>query len=284
MKVVVTGGDGFVGQHVCSALRAAGHYPEVIDRKSGRDINHGTDHGVAFVGAEAVIHCAAHADIRNNWTDESLVNIWRDNVVATDMTLEWATEHPTIKAFVFVSTAAVYAGKPGPHSESHPCEATSPYAASKLAGEAYVQAYAHKCGWRWHCIRPAACFGHGYAHGHVADFVKQARRGGRIAGLNRPSRKSALHVRDLADSLIKCATEKVPSGIYNLAAVDEWTWADTAKMMGVEFGYPDVELGWVGDGRADAHMTCYPAMGVGLSYGRLVADGVRQSLESLGWK
>lgn len=283
--IVVTGSAGFVGRHVYQlAGEVTGECPFGIDRASGA----GYDLNVApldraLQGATAIIHCAAHADVRRNW--DELGTIQRDNVDATMRLLQAASMIPTLRSFVFVSTGAVYAGAGGQRDEGDAVTATSPYAASKLAGEAYVQAYAERFGWRWCVTRPAACFGRGYHHGHVADFVAQARDRGTIHALdNGAVRKPAVHVEDLARVLVEAATnERGPSGVLNVVG-GVWGWRDTVRMMGVPFSCADRTTGWIGDSATatfdarrlrDAWPDVTPS--------RAIHHGVRDALDSLGW-
>ncbi len=285
--IVVTGSAGFVGRHVVSAIFDAGIEGAIleIDRASGpaHDLND-APLDTLLRGATAIIHCAAHADVRRNW--DELGTIQRDNVDATMRLLQAAATIPTLRNFVFVSTGAVYAGALGMQTEDDSCRATSPYAASKLTGEAYVQAYAERFGWRWCVTRPAACFGAGYHHGHVADFVRQAKETGRIHALDIGAhRKPAVHVEDLARVLVAAATsDRGPSGVLNVVG-GLWGWRDTARMMGIR---PTCEerktTGWIGDSATatfDSKRLCTWYADIAPS--RAVHHGVADALTTLGW-
>jgi len=283
--IVVTGSAGFVGKHVVRQLLATtGVQPLELDRANGHDL---LDIPLDRVlqGTTAIIHCAAHADVRNNWSE--LGTIQRDNIEATMRLLQAASLIPTLKNFVFISTGAVYAGALGLQTEDDRCRATSPYAASKLASEAYVQAYAEKFGWRWCVTRPAACFGAGYHHGHVADFVRQMRETGRIHALDDGgSRKPAVHVEDLARVLVAAATsDRGPSGVLNVVG-GAWGWRDTVRLMGA--GLPVTwetrPTGWVGDSATATFDSgrlreWFPDV----MPSRSVHFGVQDALASLGW-
>lgn len=273
MKVAVTGSAGFIGKHVVRVIYERGHEHRGFDRESGvyleRDL-------YSFAGFDAVIHCAALADVRHNWEHVALKNIQRDNVDATMCVLEAARQAESVKTFVFVSSGAVYAEHHLTVDETTPCVASSPYAASKLAGEAYTQAYAIKCGWRWHCVRPAAVFGRGYHHGHIADFVAQARDTGKIHALDRGMTRPAIHVEDLAESLATLALggpTEFDSGIVNESG-GEWSWRDTAAVMGIQATHELRDGGWVGDSKGASWQP---------RHGRTIVSGVKDSLRSLGW-
>jgi nucleoside-diphosphate-sugar epimerase len=238
----------------------------------------------SLAGCDAVIHCAAHADVRHNWEDNALRYLQRDNIDATMCVLEAARKAPTVRAFVFVSTGAVYAGARGyvtGHEPLPPC--TSPYAASKLAGEAYVQAYALKCGWRWCAARPAACFGTGYHHGHVRDFVDMQRRRGIHALDDGSVPRPGVHVEDVAEALVRMAVHDVASDSYDLAG-GLWGWPDTLELMGVQnVSWEDRKQGWIGDGSGAVWGGAQMINIIGKP-ARPIADGVRDALTSLGWQ
>lgn len=289
MKVAVTGSQGFIGTHVAGILGGREHDVAEIDRTQfGLDLTSTTDArriSDQLFGAGAIIHCAAHADVRQNWFDEGLRGVERDNVIATLRLLglaRWTLGRGL--PFVFVSTGAVYAGCADYVAEGSIIRATSPYAASKLAGEAYVQAYAEKFGWRWYVVRPAACFGSGYHHGHVRDFVTQVHNTGRVHALDSGQvQRPAMHVEDLADALVELATGDHPSGIYN-AAGGVWSWRNTIELMGLapdKVTCEDRESGWVGDSKGATWDGTKLARIIAPK--RKIADGVRDALTSCGW-
>lgn len=155
MKVVVTGGAGYVGAHVVRALKLAGHTCRVIDdlstglrelvRRNEVDLVEG-DVGDAAVldralpGADAVVHTAGKALVSESVDDPG--PYYRVNVVAGHALLEGMRRHG-VGRIVFSSTAAVY-GVPDeqPIVERTPPAPVNPYGASKLAFEQMLRAYA----------------------------------------------------------------------------------------------------------------------------------------------
>lgn len=148
MKVLVTGGAGYVGSHACKALAAAGHEPIVLDNlRTGHrwavqwgPLELGDILDTARVadvikryGAEAVMHFAALA-----YVGESVVEpnpYYRTNVGGLISVLE-AMKARGLTRIVFSSTCAVY-GSPArmPISEDAGCEPINPYGRSKLMCE-----------------------------------------------------------------------------------------------------------------------------------------------------
>jgi UDP-glucose 4-epimerase len=157
MKVLVTGGAGYIGSVVAAQLIAAGHEVTVLD-----DLSTGyadaVPTGAAFVkgtlrdcaaevladGAEAALHFAA-----NSLVGESVANpakYWSNNLGGTVALLE-AMREIGVRTMVFSSTAAVY-GEPErtPIEETDPTRPTSPYGASKLAVDTTLTEFARLYG------------------------------------------------------------------------------------------------------------------------------------------
>lgn len=269
MRVVVTGHCGFVGHHVVRKLAEAGHEPVGLDRADPKELVELADYipSVLMREAEAVIHCAAHADVRGNWEKGAVDRIIEDNINATYSVLD-AASRVGVKSFVFVSSGAVYADQ------------MSPYAASKLAGEAWCKAYADKFGWRLSIVRPAACYGEGYHHGHIADFVRMARETGRVKAITRGAPRDACHVEGLAGWLVAQATmAQHYKPLTYMRNTNGWGCRGTVEVMGVDADWADTESGWLGDcGKrfaGDAHA---------VTEGFDIEQGVRDSLRSLGWE
>ena len=148
VRVLVTGGAGFIGSHLCEGLLAAGHAVRTLDDLSvGRREN--VPAGCAFVrgsvldegvlaeameGVEAVFHEAARVTVRGSM--DAYVDDAETNLLGALKTLR-AAHRAGVKRFVFASSMAVYADSPDatPVTESHPLAPTSPYGVTKLAAE-----------------------------------------------------------------------------------------------------------------------------------------------------
>lgn len=155
MKVLVTGGAGFIGSHVVDHLIDQGHSVVVIDdMSSGRKENTRSDvtyHTLDVAdpavrpllckeGVEAVCHVAAKTNLRESLTDP-LTDI-HSNIVGLVNVLE-ACKDLKLKKFVFSSTGgALYGDAPHfPSAEDTPTKPISPYGVGKLAGEKYLYYY-----------------------------------------------------------------------------------------------------------------------------------------------
>jgi UDP-glucose 4-epimerase len=144
MRVLVTGGAGYIGSVVAAQLVAAGHDVVVLDDLSTGHAD-AVPPGAAFVkgtlrdcaaevladGVEAVLHFAAKSLVGESVADPA--KYWSNNLGGTVALLE-AMREIRIRTIVFSSTAAVYGEPEGPTvRETDPTRPTSPYGASKLA-------------------------------------------------------------------------------------------------------------------------------------------------------
>ena len=164
--ILVTGGAGFIGSHLCDALLAAGHRVRVLDNLSTGKRNNlaldnprleliegdAADAGLvrrAMVGCSAVAHLAAVASVQASVDDP--VSTHQSNFVATLNICE-AMREAGVRRVVFASSAAVYGnnGEGVAVGEDTPKAPLTPYASDKLASEYYLDFYR-----RQHGLEPA---------------------------------------------------------------------------------------------------------------------------------
>jgi UDP-glucose-4-epimerase GalE len=166
MRVLVTGGAGYVGSHTAKALAKAGFEPVVYDNLSvGRRCNvkwgplvqaelcdrHQLDQILRKYDIRSVIHFAAHAYVGDSMQDPR--RYFQNNVSNTLVLLDSLLE-AGVDNFVFSSSCAVY-GVPQvvPIPESHPKRPVSPYGESKLFMERVLDWYGAAYGLRTACLR-----------------------------------------------------------------------------------------------------------------------------------
>jgi UDP-glucose 4-epimerase len=146
VRVIVTGGTGFLGSHVADRLAAAGHEVAVFDRIASKrhrsvtgDLLDPVSVAGALDGTDAVCHLGAVGDVYLAAEQPSLAA--QVNVTGTANVCDAALRHGV--RVVAASTWEVY-GHPRyqPMDEDHPCEPDHPYNITKLAGEQLARSYA----------------------------------------------------------------------------------------------------------------------------------------------
>jgi UDP-glucose 4-epimerase len=153
MKILVTGGCGYIGQHVVEACSRAGHVIDIIDRtvtKSSSEpsvcVYHAAiDKSVFSSGTyEVVVHLAADISVAESVQSPE---IYYENNVAAGIRLLSISRRAGVKKIVFASSAAVYGPNDGtPIDEEQPRQPSNPYAASKLVLEWALADYARAYG------------------------------------------------------------------------------------------------------------------------------------------
>ncbi len=183
-RVLLTGGAGFIGSHLAEALLRGGcrllvlddlndYYDPALKRANLEAVRRAgpfefvqgdicdaplVDELFARFRPEAAVHLAARAGVRPSLEQPALYQ--RVNVEGTAVLLEAARRHGA-ERFVFASSSSVYgAASRVPFSEDDPVRAPiSPYAASKIAGEALCHVYSHLYGMRIVCLRFFTVYG-----------------------------------------------------------------------------------------------------------------------------
>jgi UDP-glucose 4-epimerase len=172
MKVIVTGGAGFIGSHIVDLLIARGDRVVIIDNLSSGKKEHihpeakwiemdltNPELSDVFMREkpEAVIHQAAQ--IRVDVSVEDPVLDANTNIIGTINLLE-ACRKSGVKKVVYASSAAVY-GDPKylPVDEEHPVSPLSGYGISKHTVEHYLEVYAHLYGLKYTVLRYANVYG-----------------------------------------------------------------------------------------------------------------------------
>jgi UDP-arabinose 4-epimerase len=250
MRILVTGGAGYIGSHTAKLLAAAGHEPVIFD-----DLSQGHEWAVqwgplergslsdpkrlaeVFAGRkmDAVVHFAANALV-----GESMANpakYFQNNTVGS-LNLLNAMREAGVGTIVFSSTCATY-GNPVrvPIDETHPQSPVNPYGESKLMVEKILRWYGDSYGLRWMALRyfnaagadPDGEIGEDHdPESHLIPLVIGAAQGIRppvkIFGIDYPTLdgtavRDYVHVMDLADAhlrAIECLRSGTASQAINL--------------------------------------------------------------------
>jgi UDP-glucose 4-epimerase len=247
VKLLVTGGAGYIGSVVAHQLVQAGHETVVLDNLS-KGYEKALPEGTRFVkgdlldaegmrgalseGFDGVLHFAALALVSESVEEPE--RYYRNNVCGTLNLLE-AMREAGVTRLVFSSTAAVY-GEPEevPIPETSPTLPTNPYGASKLAADQMIRAVAEARGLAGTCLRyfnvagASGRFGEDHnPETHLIPLVLQAASGARdsvkIFGTDYPTRdgtavRDYIHIEDLgrAHLLALEAAEPGEHRVYNL--------------------------------------------------------------------
>jgi UDP-glucose 4-epimerase len=252
-RCLVTGGAGFIGSHLVDALVAAGETVRVLDDFStGQSDNLHAARGVEIVrgcvtdpsavtraveGSDVVYHLAAMASVARSVEDPSA-----SHAVCATGTLNVldAARKAGVKRVVYAASASAYGGASDPagQDEDTPLVALSPYAAAKLAGEFYCQAFAATYGLETVRLRFFNVFGPRQRadspySGVIAIFAA-ALAGGKtptIFGDGRQSR-DFVYVSDVANALqLAARTPGVSGKVFNVGTGNSVTLLELAAAL-----------------------------------------------------
>lgn len=241
MKIVVTGGAGFIGSHIVDGLVNEGHEVHIIDDLSGgflvnlnpKAIFHKLDirsdeitHLWEKEQFEVLVHQAAQMDVRRSVADPIFD---ADINVKGFLNLMESGRRHGLKKVLFASTGGAIYGEPEytPQDENHPLQPLSPYGITKLVTERYLFFYEQTYGIQWIALRYANVYGprqnpHGEA-GVVAIFIEKmlANEPAFINGTGMQTR-DYVYVKDVVQANLK-ALHYDKSGIFNVGTQKETT-------------------------------------------------------------
>ncbi|MFC1486327.1 SDR family NAD(P)-dependent oxidoreductase [Thermoproteota archaeon] len=270
LKVVVTGGAGFIGSNLCRTLLEQGANVTAFDNLySGKidSIKDLMDNGLNFIQEDIrdpaaiekatknctiIFHLAAQTSV-----PLSMENPKEDceiNVVGTLNVLEAARKAGA--RMVFASSCAVY-GNPEkrPTPETYPTHPIAFYGLTKLLGENYCRFYQETYGSEIVMLRIFNVYGPD-CHGAIYDFLNKLRKTPdklEVLGTGKQSR-DFVYVSDMVDMLIKAATSPVASGnTFNVGTGTTTSVAELAKMIVNILGLKNVNISfqggqaWAGD-------------------------------------
>jgi UDP-glucose 4-epimerase len=275
-RACITGGAGFIGSNLVDRLSGQGVEVVIVDdfRTGRREFiaDALTRRGVRLVegdvldmavledaveGCDWVFHLQANADLQHGLEDPR--RDLQQNTIATSNVLE-AMRARGVSRVAFASTGSVYGEPevfPTPEDAPFPVQ-TSLYAASKLACEGLVAAYATGYGFTGVICRFVSILGERYTHGHVFDFYRALRRDPRrlrVLGDGRQE-KSYLHVEDCLSAMLLAAEHhgsEPGTHIYNLGTAETVVVDDSIELITAHMSVsPEIEYtggsrGWAGD-------------------------------------
>lgn len=237
MRILVTGGAGFIGSHVADAFIAAGHEVAILDDFStGNQANvnpeakvlrldvrnkEGVAAAIAAFRPEVVNHHAAQSEVPKSVADpdfDAMVNI------VGGLNVLQASIAAGARKFVFISTGGALYGEPDviPADEDHPVRPLSPYGTSKLSFESYLGTFHRTYGLEYTVLRYANIYGPRQdfqaVEGRVIAIFASRMLAGQPVTIDWDGEQSRdmLHVADVAVANI-AALDRGAGGTYHIS-------------------------------------------------------------------
>ncbi|GHT58541.1 UDP-glucose 4-epimerase [Endomicrobiia bacterium] len=274
--MLVTGGAGFIGSHLCDVLLTLGHNVIALD-----NLYLGCRENVflaeknpnfKFIKADilddaalekvfnnhrfdTVFHLAANSDIARSSSDTSVdLNL---TFMTTFRVLDAMRAHG-VKKIVFSSTSAIYGqtGGKAVAEEYGPLLPASHYGAGKLASEGFIASFVENYGFKaWITRFPNVC-GERTTHGILHDFIAKLRANpNQLEVLGDGTQaKPYLYVKDLVEAILfVCDNVDDKINVFNIGTEGQTLVSDIARMVIDSMGfstkicYTGGDRGWVGD-------------------------------------
>ena len=275
MKILVTGGAGFIGSHLCDVLIADGHNVTVVDnlvlgkveniehlidnpnfRFFKEDLNNGHAMDMIFKDGEfdMVYHLAANSDIQKGGKDPMVDYQLTFNTTFNVLQMMKKYE---VKKFFFASTSAIYGETYDVLNEDYgPLKPVSNYGAGKLASEAFISAFASTYHIQTWITRFPNVVGERFTHGVIYDFIHKLQKNPNeleVLG-NGEQCKPYVYVKDLVAGIqFVINNSNEPYNVYMLGSDTRTKVKEIAAMVIEEMGlnasirYTGGDRGWVGD-------------------------------------
>ena len=274
MKILVTGGAGFIGSHLCDRLLEEGHKVFAVDNfvlGRSENIEHIHHPNFEFVKCDVlnreqmaaifrlgefdmVYHLAANSDIQKGGRDP---HVDYDLTFNTTFTILDLMKEYGVKKLFFASTSAIFGETYDVLSENYgPLRPVSNYGAAKMASEAFISAYSAMYGIQVWITRFPNVVGERFTHGVIYDFIHKLQANPNeleVLG-NGEQCKPYVYVRDLVDGIqyvIHHSNE--PFNVYMLGSDSRTKVKEIAQMvieemrMNASIRYTGGDRGWKGD-------------------------------------
>src|SRR3954452_20590520 len=247
MRVLVTGGAGFIGSHVVDRLRSAGHTARILDTRRSPwhddvetaqgDVRRVDDVRRALRGCDAICHLAAAADVGE--VIKAPAESTELNTMGTLAVLE-AARLEGVKRIAYASTVWVYSDVEAEQVDEEtllPCP-DHVYTAGKLSGELLCHSYAELYGLEPTVLRFGIPYGpRARPAAVIPSFVDRARRGEALT-ISRTGQQQRVfvYVKDLAEGMVRALAPEGIGRTYNLAGRETTTIRGLAEIVCEEVG------------------------------------------------
>jgi UDP-glucose 4-epimerase len=276
MNVLITGGAGFIGSHLCDYLiRGGDNRLTIVDNLSlGRieNISHLLHAGnlrffeqdilderkmsqlFAKEQFDIIFHMAANSDIAKSHAEPG---IDLNNTFMTTYTILNLMRQYNVKKIVFASSSAIYGETAETLTEAYgPLLPLSHYGAAKLASEAFISSFAENYGMQAWIVRFPNVVGERSTHGVIFDFIAKLRKNPRILEVlgNGEQYKPYLYVKDIVEAILFiCENSNEKVNCFNVGVESRTKVKDIARMviegmeLHAEIKYTGGDRGWIGD-------------------------------------
>jgi len=259
-NVLVTGGAGFIGSHLCEGLLACGYHVRVLDNLIyGRhewvpaaaeflhgDIRNLADCRHAAEGMDGVFHCAAMS--RSAPSQEVIEVCTASNIVGTQNML-LAARDAGVKRFIYSGSSTYYGNSTPPHRESDPPDLLNIYGLTKRAGEQYCLLFDKGFGMPCIVLRYFNVYGPRQpetgAYALVLGIFLRRHTDGlplEIHGDGR-QRRDFIHVRDVVDANIAAYESGVRGEVFNVGSGTNISMKELADMISPDQFYTEGRKG-----------------------------------------
>ncbi|WP_455668097.1 NAD-dependent epimerase/dehydratase family protein [Phocaeicola sp.] len=275
MNILITGGAGFIGSHLCDALLKRDHHITVVDnlvlgRKENiahllsrndfifieEDLLHEEAMKSIFRQGnfDMVYHLAANSDIQKGGKDPM---VDYDLTFHTTFNVLQLMKEFGIKKFFFASTSAIYGETRDVLNEDYgPLKPVSNYGAGKLASEAFISAFSSTYKIQTWITRFPNVVGERFTHGVIYDFIHKLRKNPtelEVLG-NGEQCKPYVYVKDLVEGILYVIDHSNDMyNVYMLGSDTRTEVKDIARMVIEEMAldavirYTGGDRGWIGD-------------------------------------
>jgi uncharacterized protein (TIGR01777 family) len=235
MRILITGGTGFIGQELQAYLHALGHQTRVLSRQGGWDIDKGFLVADALDDIDAIVHLAGAGIADKRWSEKRKKELIQSRVASTKLLAE-ALKTRNHQVHTFVSASAI--GYYGADSGDVLCKEETPAGADFLSActVAWENAVDEIQGLRVVKLRIGLVLG---ANGGIFPVLARPIRwfAGVILGTGRQG-QSWIHIQDLVKMFACALTDEHAHGVYNAVAPNPVTHAEMTKQIASAFHRP----------------------------------------------
>lgn len=256
MKILVTGGLGFIGHNVVSMLEDQGHDIEIVDNMTGYGVIPKHELNFLLRDRSTMISSICHIHNTSSRALDGIFRTFRPEVVihlASAPRQQVVSHDPVeasnsmisglinvcdmskiygVKRLVFVSSSMVYGNFADNTDETHTCDPKGQYGILKLAGEMLVKDYAQKNNFEYTIVRPSAVYGPmDVSDRLITKFLLSAIKNETLTVRGIDSTLDFTYVTDVADGIVRAATSKNTNQTFNITRGNSRKIIDAAEII-----------------------------------------------------